>query len=98
MTSSMLGAKILADMVEGKHNPNAEVFAPSRSMAKKQLLVNVAETTVNFITPTTKRCSHLGCALKWNPLEHTWDCPCHGSRFDEHGGLIDNPAMKNSNV
>jgi len=98
MTSSMLGAKILADMVEGRQNPYAEVFCPSRSMAKMQLLSNLGETTVSLLTPTTKRCSHLGCALKWNPVEHTWDCPCHGSRFDEHGGLIDNPAMKNSNV
>lgn len=36
--------------------------------------------------------SHLGCALKWNPVEHSWDCPCHGSRFGEDGTLIDNPA------
>ncbi|MPM53897.1 Cytochrome b6-f complex iron-sulfur subunit [bioreactor metagenome] len=98
MTTSMLGAKILADMVEGKQNPYAEVFAPNRSMAKMQLLTNLAETTLSFLTPSTKRCAHLGCALKWNPIEHTWDCPCHGSRFDEHGVLIDNPANKNSNV
>ncbi|MBS5198362.1 MAG: Rieske 2Fe-2S domain-containing protein [Clostridiales bacterium] len=28
----------------------------------------------------------------WNSAEHTWDCPCHGSRFEEDGTLIDNPA------
>ncbi len=38
------------------------------------------------------RCPHLGCALKWNPREHTWDCSCHGSRFGEDGRLLDNPA------
>lgn len=40
----------------------------------------------------TKRCPHLGCALKWNAVVRSWDCPCHGSRFGEDGGLIDNPA------
>lgn len=37
-------------------------------------------------------CTHLGCELKWNPIEKTWDCPCHGSRFDIDGHLIDNPS------
>ncbi|MBQ3028137.1 MAG: Rieske 2Fe-2S domain-containing protein, partial [Lachnospiraceae bacterium] len=35
---------------------------------------------------------HLGCALKWNNEEHSWDCPCHGSRFSEGGALLNNPA------
>lgn len=39
------------------------------------------------------RCPHLGCRLNWNPDELSWDCPCHGSRFDYRGFLIDNPAM-----
>lgn len=39
------------------------------------------------------RCPHLGCQLEWNPTERSWDCPCHGSRFDYDGNLIDNPAQ-----
>ncbi len=39
------------------------------------------------------RCPHLGCQVEWNPDEKSWDCPCHGSRFDYRGGLIDNPAQ-----
>lgn len=38
-------------------------------------------------------CPHLGCQLEWNGDEKSWDCPCHGSRFDIHGNLIDNPAQ-----
>lgn len=41
------------------------------------------------------RCPHLGCQLEWNPDELSWDCPCHGSRFDYQGRLIDNPAQNN---
>lgn len=38
-------------------------------------------------------CPHLGCELTWNPDEKSWDCPCHGSRFDMDGNLLDNPAI-----
>lgn len=95
MTSSMVSAMILCDMVQGKKNPYAEVFSPSRTILRPQLAVNAFEAVVNLLTPTTKRCPHLGCALKWNPYEHTWDCPCHGSRFTKDGKLIDNPATGN---
>lgn len=40
------------------------------------------------------RCPHLGCQLEWNPDEKSWDCPCHGSRFDYTGQLLDNPAQE----
>ena len=59
---------------------------------RPQLAVNAFESTVGILTPTAPRCPHLGCALKYNLAEHTWDCPCHGSRFTEQGELIDNPA------
>ncbi|MBQ3088515.1 MAG: FAD-dependent oxidoreductase [Clostridia bacterium] len=92
MTSSMAAAMILTDMIKGKPNDYAEVFSPSRSMLHRQFAVNMAETFLNFITPTVPRCPHLGCALKYNKAEHTWDCPCHGSRFTKDGKLIENPA------
>ena len=39
------------------------------------------------------KCPHMGCQLTWNPDEKSWDCPCHGSRFDYRGRLIDGPAQ-----
>ncbi len=92
MTTSMVAANLLTDMVQGKENPYAELFSPSRSILHKQLLCNGVETTVNLLRPTKPRCPHLGCALHWNEAEHSWDCPCHGSRFDEDGKVLNNPA------
>jgi len=47
----------------------------------------------NIFTVTTK-CPHLGCELQWNPDELSWDCPCHGSRFDYRGNWIESPAIR----
>ena len=92
MSSAMVAAGILTDLVQRKPNQYAEAFSPSRSMLHRQLGINLLESTKNLLTPTAPRCPHLGCALKWNQQEHSWDCPCHGSRFSEDGELIDNPA------
>lgn len=92
MTGSMVSAMLLADLIQGKQHEYAGFFSPSRSILKPQLLFNCAETTANFLIPTTKRCPHLGCALKYNREEHSWDCSCHGSRFSESGEVLDNPA------
>jgi hypothetical protein len=92
MTSSMVAANLLVDMVQDRSNSYIDLFSPSRTILRPQLAVNAAVAMVNLLTPTAKRCPHMGCALKWNKLEHTWDCPCHGSRFSQEGQLIDNPA------
>lgn len=95
ITSSMVAAEVLTDLVTERENPYAAVFSPQRTMLRPQLLANGLEAVGNLLTPTRPRCPHMGCALKWNPWEHSWDCPCHGSRFSEDGTLLDNPAAGN---
>ncbi|MCI9157010.1 MAG: FAD-dependent oxidoreductase [Lawsonibacter sp.] len=92
MTSSMAAASVLTDLVLDRKNPYTELFSPSRTVLRPQLAANVLESALGILTPTTPRCPHMGCALKYNAAEHSWDCPCHGSRFREDGALIDNPA------
>lgn len=94
ISSAMVSAMILSDMVLGKESEFSSVFSPSRSMITKQLFINGFEAVKNLLNFSSKRCPHMGCSLKWNSLQHSWDCPCHGSRFDKNGNVIDNPAMK----
>lgn len=92
MTGAMLSAMLLSDLVQGKRNEYADIFSPSRSIFKPQLFINGFESVTNLLSFTGRRCPHLGCALHWNSAEHSWDCACHGSRFNENGRVIDNPA------
>ena len=97
MTSSMVCADILSDIITGVKNPYTDVFSPSRSSLHLKLFENIFHSVVGLITPTAPRCPHMGCALKYNKEEHSWDCPCHGSRFTQKGELIDNPATDDLN-
>lgn len=92
MTSAMAAALLLAGELIGKPKSWASVFAPDRTIRHRQAAVNMGETIKTMLTPTVPRCPHLGCALKWNAVERSWDCPCHGSRFSENGKLQNGPA------
>ena len=94
MTTAMVSAQLLYDMILDKGNEYEALFSPDRGICTMQLPINMFESVTGLLTPSLKRCPHLGCALKWNNAEHTWDCPCHGSRFTEEGNLIDNPATR----
>lgn len=135
MTSSMVSALILRDLLCGEENPYADVFAPGRmSMRAAAHIMNEGAHAVKGLTrrifarpdkavdalpsghggivsvdgeklgvykdengdvyAVDVRCPHLGCQLEWNPDEKSWDCPCHGSRFDFRGRLISDPAQE----
>ena len=102
MTGSMTAAMLLSDQIAGRENPNAEVFSPQRILPRASAGNALNETghAVRGLvggkeTQKPLRCTHLSCHLTWNPEEQTYDCPCHGSRFDAEGRLLDGPAQKN---
>jgi len=135
MSSSMVSALILKDLICNRENPFADVFSPSRFSAeeiphivkdgKKAVAgltrrffqipdetisslergqgavvttsegkVGVYKTEEGEIRQVDIVCPHMGCQLSWNPDEQSWDCPCHGSRFDVEGNLLDDPAQE----
>lgn len=101
MTSSMVAAMILKEELCGRKSPYSLVFRPQRINIRagmKNFLKDVGESVIGFTRGIFHikgpRCPHMGCELVWNPDEHSWDCPCHGSRFEEDGKLRDNPAKK----
>lgn len=99
MSTSMVAAKILCDAICGKENPYETLFTPQRFLVRagnKDFIKDVGITALNLTKGLVnrKRCTHMGCALSWNPQTRSWDCPCHGSRFDEEGNILDNPAKE----
>lgn len=136
MTSSMVAAMIINDMICGKENDFSEIFSPARfdmSASMKNAANDLVITAQNFIAQRinipeeniqnilkghgaiveykgekagvykdeegnvyaiSTKCPHLGCELHWNNDELTWDCPCHGSRFDYRGNWVESPANK----
>ena len=50
------------------------------------------EGSIHALSPT---CTHVGCEVKWNNAELTWDCPCHGARYSYDGRVMNGPATKN---
>lgn len=100
MTTAMASARILTALICGEECPQADIFSPQRHFSAygaKNLAVHGAHTIKGLARHILPRgnpnCPHMGCRLEWNPDEESYDCPCHGSRFDREGRLIDNPAQ-----
>ncbi len=101
MTSAMVSAMIISDMIVGNENPYVEIFSPQRFLIKagfKEFLIDVGVSawgiTKGVFKKKGNKCGHMGSALIWNEDEQSWDCPCHGSRYTKDGQLVDNPAQQ----
>lgn len=104
MTSAMVSAHILTALITEQDCPEADIFSPQRpftAQAAKELAIHSGHTMKGLakrVLPAGKgkvipNCPHMGCRLEWNPDEDSYDCPCHGSRFDQEGRLLDGPAQ-----
>lgn len=90
-------AKIfVGDRVSHPQKTSAEELAPGEggvvSVGGKKAAAFRDET--GALHAFSHVCTHLGCHVRWNPAEKSFDCPCHGSRFDSHGKVIQGPAVK----
>lgn len=93
MTGAMSSAIVLKDLITKGESQYQKLFSPSRAITHPQLLVNLSSAVGNILRPG-RRCTHMGCSLRWNAEERSWDCPCHGSRYSENGIVLENPAKK----
>ena len=94
MTKAMLSAHIIIDLIEGRKNKYENLFSPFRKMDKLPLLSNMVNSTKSLLTFGKKRCKHLGCALYYNNVDQTYECRCHGSKYDKEGNIIETPTQK----
>ena len=95
MTSSMVASQVLIDVIENKETEYTKLFNPNRNIIKKQLFINMGRYIKHLLKYSPKRCTHLGSALTWNEEDRTWECPCHGSKYNEKGEIIHNPTTQN---
>ena len=134
MTHGTIAGMLITDLIQGRKNPWAEIYDPTRITlrAAKEFTrenLNVAAQYADLLTggdidsadelpreagailrrgltklavyrdahgklhELNAKCPHLGCIVAWNSTEKTWDCPCHGSRFEALGKVINGPAV-----
>ena len=98
--NSMVCSQVVSNCVQGADDKFKEVFSPRRPYCRKNFghfLHHACIATWAWICAlfrARKVCRHIGCGLRYNHIENVYECPCHGSRYDKDGKLLDGPATK----
>jgi glycine/D-amino acid oxidase-like deaminating enzyme/nitrite reductase/ring-hydroxylating ferredoxin subunit len=105
ISAAWIAADLISAAIRGEDRPWTPLFDPTRvastlnaelARAGLRSARNLGARVVSRSTTSTGRrtvCTHLGCELRANEQEGTWDCPCHGSRFGDDGRAICGPAV-----
>jgi glycine/D-amino acid oxidase-like deaminating enzyme/nitrite reductase/ring-hydroxylating ferredoxin subunit len=94
-----LGAKFSLDFVADRVKPAGAGAAAKVPPGEARVVrdgvgkMGVYRDADGGLHAVSLRCTHLGCLLRFNSAETSWDCPCHGSRFDVDGGVLEGPAV-----
>jgi glycine/D-amino acid oxidase-like deaminating enzyme/nitrite reductase/ring-hydroxylating ferredoxin subunit len=95
-----LGAEYAIDLVGDRLYPPQALSASGVPRGDARVLPDglgkkgVYRDDAGALHAVSLRCTHMGCLVRFNAAEHSWDCPCHGSRFDVDGSVLEGPAVK----
>jgi len=89
-------ASQLADWIRPGEVGDVAAIAPGSGAVLRRGLRRVAvyRRPTGELRELSATCPHLGCIVRWNASERTWDCPCHGSRFHPEGSVVSGPATR----
>ncbi len=90
------GTHLVGDRLKGSPRSEIDALRPGEGavvrVGGKQYAVSKGDD--GRITALSATCTHMGCVVSFNNAERSWDCPCHGSRFETDGTVLHGPAVK----
>lgn len=94
--NATVGADLVVDRIVPAEVSDAAAVPPGQARVVRDGLAKVGafRELDGTLHAVSLRCTHLGCLLRFNGAERSWDCPCHGSRFDVDGSVLEGPAVR----